>query len=112
MFTLMIVSLACLVYSSISIFTKQASSCDFLSLSYILWIGGELTLFFVYAILWQKLLSLLPLSAAYITKSLSIIFVLLICIGLYNEEISLNKILGVCLIIIGLLVYPWEKNVG
>lgn len=107
--TLFVVVFACIVYASISIFTKEASKSAFLSIPYLCWIVGEILVFGVYAILWQKVLSILPLSSAYITKSLSIILVMMICNLFYNEAITVFKIVGIGLIVVGLAIFPWEK---
>ena len=110
--TIFVVLVACIVYASISVFTKEASKHIFLSVGYIAWIVGEIVVFGIYAILWQKILSLLSLSTAYTTKSFSIILILLICSRLYDEPITFYKLIGICLIIVGLTIYPWDKEVG
>jgi drug/metabolite transporter (DMT)-like permease len=57
----------------------------------------------LYAVLWQKILATVPLGVAYLSKSLTIVLVLLCSSLVFGEIITLNNILGTGLILLGLI---------
>lgn len=97
------------IYSGTSFFSKCASNYLMLSVPYILYFGCVLFFLFVYAILWQKVLSIFPLNKAFLYKSSTIIMILCISHFVFNESITVNNLLGVILIISGLCFLSWEK---
>ena len=94
-----------LVYALTSVFTKKASMYEFLSLSYIACILGAILVMFVYALLWQQILSRMPLSTAYMFKGTSLIFVLLISSLVFGESINVYNIIGSAIIIAGIILF-------
>lgn len=58
----------------------------------------------LYAVLWQKVLSFMPLNKAFLCKSICIVFTLGISYWMFAENITLNNILGAIIIILGLVV--------
>lgn len=94
-----------LVYACTSIFTKMASQQEMLSLPYLLWIAGAVGVMGVYAILWQQVISRMPLSTAYMFKGTSLIFVLLISALLFGEVITANNVIGSAIIITGIVLF-------
>lgn len=106
-FSLLLLSF--LVYSCTGIFSKLASQNAFLSLPYVLYFGCVIGALGVYAVLWQKVLSFMPLNKAFLCKSICIVFTLGISYGMFGETITLNNILGAVIIILGLVVLAWKK---
>lgn len=100
-----------LVLSSSGVFLKLASMQDFLSLAYILYFGMTILVMAVYAVLWQNVLVVTPLSIAYLCKSSTIGISLLYAYVLFGEHISFNNILGCLMIIAGIIVlsYKYEQ---
>lgn len=94
-----------LVYACTSIFTKMASRQEMLSWPYILWIAGAVGVMGLYAILWQQVITRLPLSTAYMFKGTSLIFVLLISALLFGEAITTANIIGSVIIISGIVLF-------
>ncbi len=94
-----------LIYACTSIFTKMASRQEMLSWSYILCIAGAVGVMGVYALLWQQIITKMPLSTAYMFKGTSLIFVLLISALLFDEAISLNNVVGSAIIILGIVLF-------
>lgn len=97
------------IYSLESVFSKMASGYDTLSLKYCLFFGCVIIVLGIYAILWQIILKLMPLSKAFPYKSLSIIYILLFSVFLFGETITVNNIIGAMLIIVGLIVLSWKR---
>ena len=100
---------AFVIYSSTGVFTKLASQHSFLSLPYILFFGCVIATLGLYAVLWQKVLTFMPLNKAFLCKSICIVFTLAISYGLFGEHITRNNILGAICIILGLVVLSWKK---
>lgn len=98
-----------LVYSGTGVFSKLASQTSFLSIQYILFFCGVIASLGLYAVLWQKILSFMPLNKAFLCKSICIVFTLGISYGLFSEQITCNNIIGVFFIIGGLMVLAWRK---
>lgn len=94
-----------LVYACTSICTKMASRQEMLSWPYLLWIGGAIGVMGVYALLWQQVITRMPLSTAYMFKGTSLIFVLLFSVLLFGEGITLNNVIGAVIIIIGIVLF-------
>ena len=97
-----------LLYTSTSLFTKYASQHEFLSVSYCLGLVGAIGVMGTYAIGWQQILKHVELSTAYMFKGTSLIFIMLLAWMLFGEQITLNNIIGACVIIIGIVLYAKE----
>lgn len=93
------------VYACTSICTKMASRQELLSWPYLFWIAGAIGVMGVYALLWQQVISKMPLSTAYMFKGTSLIFVLLFSALLFEEAITLNNVIGAVIIIIGIILF-------
>ncbi len=94
-----------LVYACTFIFTKMASRQEMLSRFYLLWITCALVVMAVYALLWQQVISKMPLSTAYMFKGTSLVFVLLFSALLFGEAITWNNVLGATIIVLGIVFY-------
>jgi len=64
----------------------------------------------VYAIVWQQVLKHMPLTIAYTSKAVTIVFGMFWGVILFSERITLQMIIGVTIIISGvLLVVSYDK---
>ena len=97
------------VYSASGLFSKMASRYDFLSLPYLLCLGGVDLVLGFYALYWQMVLKRVPLSLAYPFRSLGVVFGLAIAGLVFHETITLFNLLGGILVIVGLLVITTSK---
>ncbi len=100
--SLLLLIIAFSTYSCVGIFSKMASFQDYLTLWYCIYFVCIMLLLTVYAILWQIILNKIPLSQAYLFKSITIFFSLLFAYSIFGESITWKNIIGVMLIIIGL----------
>lgn len=98
-----------LFYSILIIITKLISDYPLISWGLILGLSLVFLLFFIYAVVWQQLLKKVSLSVAYMFKGSSIVFIVLASWLVFNESISLNNLLGCCLIIIGIVIMFFKK---
>lgn len=93
-----------LIYTATTILSKIASGFNFLSLPYILCMGGIVLSLGVYAILWQQAIKPFEPSVAYSNKSVTTIWVLLFSVLIFGEGITLFNVLGAVMIIAGVVL--------
>ncbi len=103
--TLLFLHTILLLYSSSSIFSKLAGLQEFLSLQFFLYYSIVLLILFVYAILWQRVIKLLPLTTAFANKAVTVIWGIIFGLMIFGESLTLGKVIGSVLIILGIIFY-------
>lgn len=93
-----------LIYSFGSIFSKLASREKFLSFEYISLYGSALVILFFFALIWQQVLKRMTLSTAVVNKSIIVVWGIIWGYLFFNEIITLQKLLGTVIILIGLTI--------
>ena len=100
--------MAILLFSFTSVFTKLASNAfvknGFWSLELFAFLALMFGNCFVYAIVWQKVIKNFELSIAYANKSVYLIWSQIWAVTLFNEQLSIQNIMGLVLVFIGVLV--------
>ncbi len=100
------------VYSLAGVCGKLAAGRPFLSLPFCLWYGGALVLLGLYALGWQQVIKRLPLTAAYASKAVTVIWGILWGALLFHEEITAGKLAGAMLIAAGVLLFSRGEGAG
>lgn len=108
--TLIFLHLILFMYSCCGIFSKLAGLQDFLSLQFFIYYGIVLLILFIYAILWQKVIKLLPLTTAFANKAVTVIWGIIFGITIFGESLTLGKVFGAILIILGIVFYTKSSN--
>lgn len=90
------------VYSFCSVCSKLASNEEFLSFKFCLFYGISLLILGVYAILWQQILKKMSLTTAFINKSVTIIWGMLLGVIIFSEKINLNMVIGSIIVLFGI----------
>lgn len=98
------------LYACVTLFTKYASQQEFGSVAYCFGLAGAIGVMGAYAVCWQQILKRVELSTAYMFKGTSLIFVMLLAWILFSEQITLNNIIGACVIVIGIVLYAKTDN--
>ena len=98
------------LYTCYSVIGKIASRFDAMSLPFIIAYGSVFVILFVYAILWQQVLKVIPLTTATANKTITIVWGIVFGIILFKEHISLHMYLGALLILIGIIVLSSENE--
>jgi len=93
-----------LLYSCCSIFSKQAALAPFLSFYFFLFYGLVIAILGVYAILWQQVLKLLPLTVAFANKAVTIIWGMIWGAMLFQEAITFKMMFGAAIVILGVII--------
>lgn len=94
-----------MLYSCTAIFSKSASMHPFMSLKYLLYVGGLVGVLGIYAILWQQLIKRIKISNAYIFKGTTLLFALLISFFMFGETITWTNVIGAAIIIGGITLF-------
>lgn len=93
-----------ILYSLYALMCKFASQEAFLSLKFIVFYGSALLVMFIYAIFWQSILKVLPLNVAFSNKAAVIIWGMIWGLLFFGEQITIGKIGGAVLVIIGIIM--------
>lgn len=99
-----ILHLAIFIYGIVTVFAKKAASRSFFSEGFLLFFTLEILSMALYALLWQQAIKNIDLSVAYISKALSLIWAFFFGIFIFNDEISIKKIIGLILILAGVFI--------
>ena len=94
-----------MVYSISGLLSKLAAKVVFMSIPFILLYLGIVFLLGIYAIFWQQIIKALPLTIAYANKAVSVIWGLVWGILFFHEKLTLGKLLGICLIVTGIILF-------
>ena len=93
-----------LLYSCCSICSKKAALAPFLSFEFFLFYGLVIVILGTYAILWQQILKLLPLTIAFANKAVTIIWGMIWGAILFQEVITFKMMLGAVIVIVGVII--------
>lgn len=99
-----------MVYSVSGIFSKLASGEPFLSFRFILFYGCVIAILGIYAIGWQQIIKRMPLTTAFANKAVCTIWGSVWGVLLFNESISLGKIAGIVLIVVGIVLFATDED--
>lgn len=94
-----------MVYSMSSVFSKMAAAQPFLSPRFCLCYIGVIALLGLYAIGWQQIMKRIPLTEAFANKAVTIVWGIIWGLLFFQESISLKKLVGAALIILGIILY-------
>lgn len=97
------------VYSFSGVFSKKAAGEAFLSFRFCLFYGGIILLLGVYAVFWQQIIKRMPLTTAYANKAVTVIWGLVWSILLFQDRITLKKIIGAAIVMVGIIIYSRES---
>ena len=89
--SVLLLTVAFLIYSATGIFTKLASMQDPMGVAWLQYLAMAFVALGTYAVLWQFILGRVALSQAFLFKST-------------DERISLQNIVGAILIIVGIIL--------
>ena len=105
----LILILSIFIFSLTGVCAKFASGQPFLSFKFCLFYGTEILILGIYAIIWQQIIKRLNLSIAYVFKSTSLIWAILWGLIIFNETFSIQKIIGVIIVIAGIIIINVKK---
>ena len=105
---IIILQLGVLLYSLVSVLSKQAALAmneyGLFSLNCFFWLCSMVALLGIYAIIWQSVLKKMDLSIAYSNKGITLFWSLIWSVLFFNESITIKNVIGVLMIIVGIMV--------
>lgn len=103
--TLLLLHLMLMVYSLSGVFSKLAAAEPFLSVRFCLFYGAVILLLGFYAIAWQQIIRAIPLTTAFANKAVTSAWGLVWGLLFFREQITVGKLLGVALVIVGVVLF-------
>ena len=100
-----VLHLTLMIYSMSGVCSKMAAGESFLSFKFCLFYGGVIALLGFYAIAWQQIIRVLPLTTAFANKAVTTAWGLLWGLLFFHEQITIGKIVGVALVISGVILF-------
>lgn len=100
-----VLHLTLMIYSMSGVCSKMAAGESFLSFRFCLFYGGVIALLGFYAIAWQQIIRVLPLTTAFANKAITTAWGLLWGLLFFHEQITIGKIVGVALVIGGVVLF-------
>ena len=97
-----------IIYSLGGICSKKASAESFLSLEFLLYYLLLLLTLVVYALGWQQIIKVLPLSTAFANKAITVVWGLVWGKLLFNENITAGKLIGIGFIVAGIVLFSYS----
>ena len=97
-------------YSCGGIFTKLAGRQPFLSWGFILCYGTVILILGVYAIAWQQIIRVLPLSLAFANKAVTLVWGIVWGGVIFQEQITPGKIIGALIVMAGMLLFVTAED--
>ena len=107
---LLLLSLSLVLQSLSSVFIKYAGQFVTLSPEFIFYYVIAVGCLGVFAIMWQFLLELIPLTTAYLRKGILYILILIWSVILFNETVTINNIIGSIIIIAGISLHGMDEH--
>lgn len=102
---LVLLNVAFFIYSTSSVVAKiNASINSPLSIGFFLLFGVQLFAMVLYTGLWQIAIKRIDLNMAFSLKAITIVWALIFAKYIFNEQITINNIIGLAIIIIGIMV--------
>ena len=100
------------MYSLGGVFAKFAGTQEFGSVYFFIYYGIELLILLLYTIFWQQIIKILPLTLMFANKAITIIWGIVFGMVIFGEKLTLGKIIGSVLIILGIIFYTKCNNLG
>ena len=107
---LILLSLSLLIQCLSSVFIKYAGQYETFSKEFIIFYVMAVGCLGVFAIMWQFLLELIPLTTAYLRKGILYILILLWSVILFQEHVTLNNVIGSIIIIAGICIHGMDEH--
>lgn len=91
------------IYTISSIMAKFASAGETLE-KVILFLGLDLLFLGIYAICWQQMIKIFPLSVAYANRAMALLWSAVWAKIIFGEHISVQQMIGIVLVIVGTMI--------
>ena len=107
---LFLLSVSLVIQSLSSVFIKYAGKYETLSREFLFFYILAVGCLGVFAIMWQFLLELIPLTTAYLRKGILYILILIWSVLLFKEQVTVFNIIGSIIIIAGISIHGMDEH--
>ena len=97
------------IYTISGIMAKFASAGETLEKIF-LFFGLDLMFLGIYALCWQQMIKIFPLSVAYANRAMALLWSAVWAKIIFGEEIGIKQMLGIAFVILGTLIINTEKE--
>ena len=97
-----------IVYSLGGICSKKAAAESFFSAEFLLYYLVLFLTLVVYALGWQQIIKVLPLSTAFANKAITVVWGLVWGKVIFNENITVGKLIGIGFIVGGIVLFSYS----
>lgn len=108
--TISLLHLMLMVYSLSGVCSKLAAGEPFLSVRFCVFYGTVILLLAFYAVAWQQVIRVLPLTTAFANKAVTTAWGLVWGLLFFHEQITFGKLLGVMLVIAGVVLFSTAEQ--
>ena len=84
---------------------KTAALQPSVNMTLLLCYGSELLLLGLYAVAWQQIIKRMPLTVAFASKAVTVVWGIIWGAVIFHEAVTAGKVIGAALIIAGIIVY-------
>ncbi|MFI3176766.1 MAG: EamA family transporter [Eubacteriales bacterium] len=99
-----------IIYTMSQVMQKCAALQELFSVGFLIFYGLEFVALFVYAICWQQMIKRFELSIAYANRAVALLWALVWSVLLFQESLTIGKVLGVCVVLIGVMIINGGKE--
>lgn len=92
-----------IIFALSNVFMKISSTYNGLIDKFI-WYAFSIICLMAFSLIWQILLKYLPLNKAYLFKGTTLLWGMLFGILIFNEQLTINMIIGILIVIFGIIV--------
>lgn len=96
------------LYSLVGVCGKMSADESFLSFDFLLYYLLMLLTLVVYALGWQQIIKVFPLSTAFANKAITVAWGLVWGKLIFNENITVGKLIGIGFIVAGIVLFSYS----
>lgn len=108
---ILILQVIIILYTVSSVMAKLASTSETIE-KLILFFALDLFFLGVYAICWQQMIKIFPLSVAYANRAIALLWSAVWAKVIFGEDISVRQMIAIGIVIIGMMIINTEKECG
>lgn len=98
------------IYTMSQVMAKFTALQEIFSFRFFLFYGIEFLILGIYAVFWQQLIKKFDLSVAYANRAMALLWSMLWSVLIFHEGITIKKVLGVLLVILGTFIINGENK--
>ena len=98
------------IFSFVGVLSKFAANSELFSLRFFVFIGCQILVLGVYAIIWQQMLKKFALVSAMSFRGVIVILSLLWAVLIFGENITIFNIIGSLVIVLGICIVSSEEG--